>query len=312
MTGSSAIAAALSLLATPAMALTLNFPRQAEATLDRILPLSSAVLAIAPYGEDGMETLTVEGVLQKQAFRVPNAALTTLQILAPLRAQIEASGFDILFECETEGCGGFDFRFALDTLREPEMHVDLGDFRYLAAQRVSDGPAEAVSLLVSRSGSAGFIEVTRVGAAAVDLSVAGTTALPPIDTATALGLPLKDRLRQIGRATLQDLTFRTGSSELDENRYPTLESLAEYLAENRETRVVLVGHTDAVGALDGNISLSRDRAQSVVDRLIAEYGVSPAQISAEGVGFLAPVASNLSPDGRLRNRRVEAIVTSTK
>ena len=45
-------------------------------------------------------------------------------------------------------------------------------------------------------------------------------------------------------------------------------------------------------------------------RLISEYGIDPARIEAEGMGYLAPVASNLTEAGRQANRRVEAILLS--
>ncbi len=73
---------------------------------------------------------------------------------------------------------------------------------------------------------------------------------------------------------------------------------------------MLVGHTDAEGALEGNISLSKKRAAAVKARLIDVFGVPEAQIDAQGVGYLVPVASNLTDDGRMMNRRVEAILNS--
>ena len=73
-------------------------------------------------------------------------------------------------------------------------------------------------------------------------------------------------------------------------------------------RVALVGHTDAQGSLDANIALSKRRAQAVADRLVAGHGVARAQLQAEGMGWLAPVATNLTPEGREANRRVEAVV----
>ena len=44
---------------------------------------------------------------------------TTLQILAPLRDQLSEAGYEIIFECAANDCGGFDFRYALDLLPEP-------------------------------------------------------------------------------------------------------------------------------------------------------------------------------------------------
>ncbi len=60
--------------------------------------------------------------------------------------------------------------------------------------------------------------------------------------------------------------------------------------------------------LDANIALSKRRAGTVRDRLVNEYGVPPGRVAAEGMGYLAPVASNLTPEGRERNRRVEALL----
>ena len=76
--------------------------------------------------------------------------------------------------------------------------------------------------------------------------------------------------------------------------------------------VLLVGHTDAAGGLEANIALSRRRAASVVAHLVGELGVSRAQVSAEGVGYLVPRASNLTDQGRAENRRVEVVLTSTQ
>ena len=71
-------------------------------------------------------------------------------------------------------------------------------------------------------------------------------------------------------------------------------------------KVFVVGHTDNVGALDGNLKLSQDRAQAVVQELVRE-GVDAARLKALGNGPFAPVASNDAEAGRARNRRVELV-----
>jgi len=89
-----------------------------------------------------------------------------------------------------------------------------------------------------------------------------------------------------------------------------LERLAAFLKDQPTVRIALVGHTDSVGSLQPNIALSRSRAAAVRDRLIEIYDIPPAQIEAEGMGYLAPVASNLTAQGREDNRRVEAVLLS--
>ena len=92
--------------------------------------------------------------------------------------------------------------------------------------------------------------------------------------------------------------------------YPSLTSLAGWLAQEPSAKIVLVGHTDAVGSLEANTGLSQRRAKTVADQLTANYGVDPAQLQAAGAGFLAPRASNLTDEGRALNRRVEVILLS--
>lgn len=306
-----AIAALLGPVAAQAVAL--EMPSAAKATAERISDFESHLLPVSAYRDGSMDRIRAEGALQQTAWQLPAPGVTTLELLAPLRAQLEADGFVVLFECADQACGGFDFRFAADVLPEPAMHVDLGDFRYVAAERRSGERPEYVSLLVSRSSSTGFVQMTRVGPAPErSLTVAGTTKAPIV-----ANLPrpeavsgIVERLRDEGRAKLGDLRFETGSADLSEGSFVSLADLARFLNEDSARRVILVGHTDAEGSLENNIALSRKRAAAVAERLVAAYGVSPSQISSDGVGFLAPLTSNASAEGRMLNRRVEAVLAS--
>jgi OOP family OmpA-OmpF porin len=55
------------------------------------------------------------------------------------------------------------------------------------------------------------------------------------------------------------------------------------------------------------MNLSKQRAGSVVKYLADKHGIDKARLQAEGVGYLAPVATNETPDGRSQNRRVELV-----
>lgn len=75
--------------------------------------------------------------------------------------------------------------------------------------------------------------------------------------------------------------------------------------------VTLTGHTDALGTDEYNLDLSRKRARSVKDWLVARAGVDASLIETDGRGEGQPVAPNTHPDGsdnpegRQKNRRVE-------
>jgi OOP family OmpA-OmpF porin len=307
-------ALALSLIMLPGLAgaVTLDLPANANLEADVTETPGIYEMPIGPWREDGMPILSEEGTLHQQAWRIDGAGLTTAQILLPLRAQLTEAGFDILFECQTEGCGGFDFRFATRVMNAPDMHVDLGDFRYLAAERDNDSGTELVSLLISRSAQAGHMQLTRVGPLTDTRDMASATGAALSSTAATPQEGLVAELERTGRAVLSDLTFETGSAQLGSGTFASLETLSDYLAANPERRVALVGHTDSVGALEGNIALSRRRAGSVLERLVSDYAVPRRQLEAEGMGYLAPIASNLTDAGREANRRVEVIMLSTE
>jgi outer membrane protein OmpA-like peptidoglycan-associated protein len=73
-------------------------------------------------------------------------------------------------------------------------------------------------------------------------------------------------------------------------------------------KVRLEGHTDSVGRDEYNLKLSDERAGAVRDYLLSQ-GVSPANLTAVGLGKANPVASNQTATGRLQNRRVEMVVS---
>ncbi len=305
-----AMAIVLMCLPGVARAVTLAFPGNTDLRAQTVEPIGSYAMPVGAWDQGQIPVLTGEGEVTRQAWRIDASRLTTLQILAPLRDQLREDGFEVVFSCETEGCGGFDFRFALDVIPAPDMHVDLGDFQYLAARRDSGAGNELVSLLVSRSSSAGFVQVTRVGAP-TDRAIAETSAPDLRATTVAPTGDFAGALEQDGHVILTDLTFETGSAQLAGGAYASLQTLADYLAAHPARVVALVGHTDSEGSLDGNIALSKRRAGSVLERLVSDYGVARAQLQAEGMGFLSPVRANLTPEGREANRRVEVILIST-
>lgn len=302
--------------AGPALGMPLDVPGNAVLQREEALPLGSVDMAVGPFADGALPGLAAEGAVLRQAWQIDAAGLSTLQILAPLRDQLTAGGYRILFTCATAQCGGFDFRFALDVMPAPEMFVDLGDFRYLAARNDSaDGPA-FVSLLVSRTALAGYLQIIRVGPPGGDVPLTTVTQAPVRADGPLGPLPppgdFAARIEVDGRVILSDLTFEVGSAQLGPGPYASLQALADYLGANPSRAVALVGHTDSQGALDANIALSKRRAGSVLERLVSDHDIPRRQLAAEGMGFLAPLASNLTADGRDLNRRVEVIITSVE
>lgn len=271
-------------------------------------PAGSVRLPTSAWSPDG-EVGVREGALRRTAYQFPNSTRTTLQLIEPARTLLEEEGYTTVFGCADAACGGFDFRFQLDLLPEPEMHVDLGDFRYLLVESNADDPQAAgkVSLVVSRDTQAGYVHITEVFA--TNLLPQDSVQIRPVRTTIDPG-GLVDALETTGHAVLPDLEFGSGASDLGDAAYQSLTNLAAWLAANPTAEIAIVGHTDAVGGLAANTALSKRRAESVRNRLANTYGANPAQMQSDGVGYLAPIASNLTEEGRAQNRRVEVILLS--
>ncbi len=108
------------------------------------------------------------------------------------------------------------------------------------------------------------------------------------------------------------ILFPSGSAELSPGSRPVLRKLAEKLAPLNNT-IHVEGFTDNVPIdnfeFRSNWELSAARAASVV-RLFTDLGVRPERMAAIGYGEYRPVASNDTPEGRARNRRVVLVIMS--
>ncbi len=116
-----------------------------------------------------------------------------------------------------------------------------------------------------------------------------------------------DDLRSTGHAAVYGILFDTGKADIRPESAQAIREIATLLAADPGLRLFVVGHTDATGTVDGNLELSRDRAQAVLQALVRDHGVAATRLRAFGCGQYAPVASNDTDDGRAKNRRVELV-----
>lgn len=105
-----------------------------------------------------------------------------------------------------------------------------------------------------------------------------------------------------------NITFATGSSDLNANFFGVLDSVAIVLKEYDKTIIDVAGHTDSVGSEMTNQTLSERRA-STVGKYLEGKGVADQRVAVTGFGKARPVATNDTPDGRQQNRRVELTLT---
>lgn len=110
-----------------------------------------------------------------------------------------------------------------------------------------------------------------------------------------------------GSVAIYDIHFETGQSAIRAGSETVLKNIAGYINSIRNKRFFIVGHTDNTGDFSANMSLSENRAKSVMNELTGKYAVQADRLKAYGVSSLAPVANNSTPEGKAKNRRVEIV-----
>ena len=133
------------------------------------------------------------------------------------------------------------------------------------------------------------------------LDVSYVEALDPI---AALPTP-EECVERINAAIAErKITFAPGSSEIDADALDTIDKVAEALKECQTVQMEIGGHTDSQGRESMNERLSQERANAVLNAIMARR-VLTSNLIAKGYGETRPIADNGSDDGREANRRIE-------
>lgn len=107
--------------------------------------------------------------------------------------------------------------------------------------------------------------------------------------------------------TLDAIQFESGLAQLSQEFQAGCERLTLWMKENPEVRIQIEGHTDNVGSLPFNMTLSHDRALAV-SSFLTDRGIDEARLEILGLGPNQPVADNSMEEGRATNRRVQVLV----
>jgi OmpA-OmpF porin, OOP family len=105
--------------------------------------------------------------------------------------------------------------------------------------------------------------------------------------------------------------FDTGKADIKPQYREQIKKVGDFMKTYPETTAVIEGHTDNVGREESNLRLSTKRAESVRTYLIENFGIAANRLTARGYGSSRPVADNATPEGRQKNRRIEAVIETT-
>ena len=128
------------------------------------------------------------------------------------------------------------------------------------------------------------------------------------------GLTVEQRNGKVYISMENKLLFKSGSWSVGAEGQSAVQQLGKVLAKNPDISVLIEGHTDNVpykgnSQLSGNWDRSTKRATAIVNILRENSGITPKNLTAAGRGEFAPIATNETPEGKAKNRRIEIVLT---
>jgi outer membrane protein OmpA-like peptidoglycan-associated protein len=233
-----------------------------------------------------------EGQITRIVYKVPKGS-SVLEVFRNIEQRIQEAGFEL-------GFSGRQDSYAFISQKPTEIMVQFqlgasGSVFSAYGTALEGGAEKHIGLAVTSHMN---------GQILVQLITAVTKAMENrmVDAAA-----MQEAIATKGHIALYGIYFDTDSDAVKAKSEPTISEIARFLSENSSVNVIVVGHTDNQGSLEYNLDLSKRRAASVTRSLTTNHGIASGRIRSEGVGYLAPVATNDSEDGRALNRRVELV-----
>jgi OmpA-OmpF porin, OOP family len=252
----------------------------------------------------GGKKLDVEGSLTRITY-VVRSGVSAAEVFGSHRAELISRGFKPLYEAKGADLGRSQGNL-YQNLAGQLLEYSPKGAHFLSAKLDSVPITTYVTLYVTEYELGATSVRVRPGQVIVQLDVIEVgSASDRLVVVSASDI--SKGLETSGRVALYGILFDTNKAEIKRESRPALDEIAKYLRSVPNARLDVVGHTDNVGAYDSNLDLSRARAAAVVGALVNEYTISPQRLRASGVGFLAPIASNVTESGRAKNRRVELL-----
>ncbi len=247
--------------------------------------------------EKVQKTQHLEGKVTRIRYAGPPGR-STLEVLRNYQEALRNAGFETLYTCAKEECGGgivtlfAAFREALHPAWQS---------RLVSAKLSRPEGDTYVCLLVDDNFNTAVANRPGVSVYVVEMK--------PMEAGlvTVNAEALAGDISRTGHVAVYGIYFDTGKADVKPESDAALGEITKLLEQDPKLKLHVVGHTDNVGSMTSNMDLSRRRADAVLKVLTAKHGIGAARLDAQGVGPLAPVASNKTEDGRAKNRRVELV-----
>jgi len=273
------------------------------------------VITLGSVKEDKPKTKTVEGPRTTIVYVMPKD-VSTLEAVRAYQSELEKLGtVDVLFKGVNSG-GRQELDDGVNEFRNQIYGDDPGakwtnwnpEYRYAAFKvATADGDLYVAMYAGMNADTSGADHWTvPVGRVGVRLDIIEPKAMAA-RMVTVESAEMATEIRKNGSVSLYGILFDTGKADLKPDSAQALQEIGKLMASDAKLKLLVVGHTDTVGAFDSNRELSQRRAKAVVAALVAEQNVAAARLQSFGASYAAPVASNAAEAGRAKNRRVELV-----
>jgi OOP family OmpA-OmpF porin len=267
-------------------------------------------------GPEGKKPRAVEGARTTLVYVMPKD-VSTIEAVRGYQAELAKLGqVQILFQ--GVNAGG---REELDSFNTSFMRQTYGDENPASRWMSWNKEYRYMALQIKRA--EGDMFVTLYAGANIDTSAAHDDLVPFGRTGVRLDIieqkvredrmvtvsssEMSSALTKTGKVSLYGILFDTAKADIKPESNAALAEIGKLMKSTPKLRLLVVGHTDAVGAFDSNRDLSQRRATAVVNALRTQFSIDASRLQSFGASFAAPVDSNESESGRAKNRRVELV-----
>lgn len=266
-------------------------------------------LATASKQADGtLPHKMVEGKISTYIYETDTTTDSVLRIYRNFEKAFKKAGFKKIHECKMkQECGK---GFIISLLDTPSRSANYNPFdiwnagesnyRYWSGIVEKNNKQLYVSLIISAKTFGKFpiqivldvIEPEEMDTDLVEINLDSLT----------------DSMNANGKVVLDGIYFDNDKATMKKESAKTLKVIAQYLKNNINTQVYLVGHTDNNGSDQYNKNLSRQRSKAVADALNKYFKINKNRFDIYGIGAISPVTTNETEQGRAQNRRVEMVL----
>jgi OmpA-OmpF porin, OOP family len=195
-----------------------------------------------------------------------------------------------VIEGHTDNVGTPEHNMKLSLLRAESVVKYLGDHFGIASSRFTAKGYGSTRPIADNATEAGKQQNRRIEAI-IDCVILPKGVTPP------------ERL-----CMLLQIEFDSGKADIKPQYRDEIAKVGDYLKKYPTTTAVIEGHTDNIGGYEYNMKLSRLRAENVVNYLVETFGIEKSRLYAKGYGYTRRIAYNNTPEGRQKNRRINAVI----